>query len=99
MSDDATLVADCRRGRPGAFEALLDEYERPVFNLALRMVNNREDARDITQSVFLKAFEHLDSYDGKHRLYSWIYRIAVNQSLNFCPLLPGYSRNASGAAG
>ena len=83
MDVDATLIADCRKGTSGAFETLLDRYERPVFNVALRMVRNPEDARDITQSVFLKAFEHLDSYDSRYRLYSWIYRIAVNESLNF----------------
>lgn len=83
MNADAKLVADCRKGIPGAFETLLDQYERPVFNVALRMVSNLEDARDITQSVFLKAFEKLDSYDSRYRFYSWVYRIAINESLNF----------------
>jgi RNA polymerase sigma-70 factor (ECF subfamily) len=83
MDADATLVRECRQGVPGAFEALLDRYERPIFNVALRMVNDVEDARDITQSVFLKVIQNLDSYDSQYRFYSWIYRIAVNESLNF----------------
>ena len=96
MDADTPLVADCRRGVSGAFETLLDRYERPVFNVALRMVNNTEDARDITQSVFLKAFEHLNSYDSRFRFYSWIYRIAVNESLNFIKKYQGHDEPLGG---
>jgi RNA polymerase sigma-70 factor (ECF subfamily) len=50
----------------------------------LRMVKVTEDAEDITQTVFVKAYEKLDSYNPAHRFFSWIYRIAVNESINFC---------------
>jgi len=65
-----------------AFEVLLVRYEKPVFNAAYRMLSNAEDARDVTQTVFLKAFENLGKYDPKYKFFSWIYRIALNESIN-----------------
>jgi len=79
---DGLLVERCRDGDQRAFEALVERYQKPVFNAALRMLRNPEDARDVAQTVFLKAFEHLDDYDSSHRFYSWIYRIALNESIN-----------------
>jgi RNA polymerase sigma-70 factor (ECF subfamily) len=79
---DGLLVERCREGDRRAFEALVDRYQKPVFNAALRMLRNPEDARDVAQTVFLKVFEHLADYDPKYRLYSWIYRIALNESIN-----------------
>lgn len=61
----------------------MSAYGRPVFNLALRMAGNREDARDLVQIVFVKAYEKLATFDGRSRFFSWIYRIAINESLNF----------------
>jgi len=57
-------------------------YQKPVFNVALRMLRNPEDAMDVAQTTFLKAFEHLGDYDPAFRFYSWLYRIAINESLN-----------------
>jgi RNA polymerase sigma-70 factor (ECF subfamily) len=79
---DAALVLRCRGGDRHAFEELLRHYERPLFNAALRILNHREDARDVTQTAFLNAYQHLDRYDPKLRFFSWIYRIAVNETLN-----------------
>jgi RNA polymerase sigma-70 factor (ECF subfamily) len=79
---DGLLVQRCRGGDRRAFEALVGRYEKPVFNAALRMLRNPEDARDVAQTVFLRVFEHLDDYDPKYRFYSWIYRIALNESIN-----------------
>ena len=81
-AEDAELVRACRNGEENAFGALIDRYQRPIFNAALRIVNDREDAKDITQNVFLKAYENLARYDPRYKFYSWIYRIAVNESLN-----------------
>ncbi|MBS0365529.1 MAG: sigma-70 family RNA polymerase sigma factor [Proteobacteria bacterium] len=80
--DDATLVRRCREGDRHAFELLVLRYHRPVFNAALRMLHDRDDARDVSQTTFLKAYEHLGDYDPRYRFYSWIYRIALNESLN-----------------
>lgn len=84
MSDDADAakVRECLAGDPQAFAALVEQYERPVYNVALRMLRNPEDARDVSQSAFLKAYENLSNYDPQYKFYSWIYRIAINESLN-----------------
>jgi len=79
---DGTLVRRCCNGDRRAFEALVVRYERPVYNAALRMLHDREEARDVAQTVFLKVYEHLGEYDPAHRFYSWIYRIALNESIN-----------------
>lgn len=79
---DASLVQRCLDGDGRAFEALVRAYEKVLFNVALRMTNDREDARDITQTVFLKAWRHLGTYDRRHKFFSWIYRILMNETLN-----------------
>lgn len=79
---DAALLEDCKRGDREALESLVRRYERAVFNAAYRMLGNRDEAADVTQTTFLKAFEHLDRFNPKFKLFSWIYRIAVNESIN-----------------
>lgn len=81
--DEAELIRLAVNGDGRAFEVLVTSYERVVYTAALRMVGNSEDARDITQNVFLKAFRGLPSFDPSHRFFSWIYRITLNESLNF----------------
>jgi RNA polymerase sigma-70 factor, ECF subfamily len=80
--DDATLVRRCRDGDRAAFERLVVRYQKPVFNAALRLLRDPEDARDVAQTTFLKVFEHIAEYDPSFKFYSWIYRIAINESLN-----------------
>jgi RNA polymerase sigma-70 factor (ECF subfamily) len=82
QEDDPALVLRCREGDRGAFERLVTRYQKPVFNVALRMLRDRQDALDVAQTTFLKAFEHLGDYDPAFRFYSWLYRIAINESLN-----------------
>lgn len=79
---DGALVRRCCDGDRRAFEALVLRYEKPVYNAALRMLHDREEARDVAQTVFLKVYEHLGDYDPTHRFYSWVYRIALNESIN-----------------
>jgi len=81
--DDETLVRRCLEGDDQAFDELLERYERKVFNGALRMVNSREDALDITQNVFLKVYQNLERFNARYKFFSWIYRIMVNESINF----------------
>jgi RNA polymerase sigma-70 factor (ECF subfamily) len=82
-TDDTQLIERCRSGDRQAFEALLVEYEKPVFNAAYRMLNSRDDAQDVTQTVFLKVFENIDQFDPSRRFFSWIYRITLNESINW----------------
>jgi RNA polymerase sigma-70 factor (ECF subfamily) len=85
MSDaeDNRLVRRCIDGELGAFERLLERYEGRIFNAVLRMLHNYEDAEDTTQAIFVKVFENLRSFDSRHKFFSWLYRIAMNESLNF----------------
>jgi len=82
-ADDAELAKACREGDQRACEALFDKHQRRIYNVALRMARNREDARDITQNVFTKVFANLGSYDPRFKFGAWIARIALNESLNF----------------
>jgi len=80
--NDRELIENCMNGDRQAVEALLLRYEKPVYNAAYRMLNSSEDARDVTQTVFLKVIEKLGSYDPRYKFFSWIYRIALNESIN-----------------
>jgi RNA polymerase sigma-70 factor (ECF subfamily) len=79
---DIALLDDCKRGDRKALDSLVRRYERPVFNAAYRMLGNPDEAADVTQTVFLKVFENLDRFNPKYKFFSWIYRIAVNESIN-----------------
>lgn len=79
---DAACVARCADGDLEAFGTLIERYQRPIFRAILHMVGSYEDARELTQQVFMRAFEHLRSFDRERRFFSWLYRIAINESLN-----------------
>lgn len=79
---DAALVHRCRGGDRRAFEVLLTRHERAVFGAVYRILQHREDAIDVTQTAFLKAYEHLDRFDPGLPFRSWIYRIATNEALD-----------------
>jgi len=79
---DNALVERYRNGDRAAFTELVIRYQRPIYNAAFWVLRKAEDANDVTQDVFLKVAERLDEYDGQHRFFSWIYRIAINESLN-----------------
>ena len=80
--NDAMLVEACLRGDRHAFDELVDRYEGPLFCAAYRITGSVEDAMDATQNAFVNAYEKLHTFDPSYRFFSWIYRIAVNQSLN-----------------
>src|SRR3989440_3416556 len=79
--DESTLVSQAREGDKSAFNELVRRYERKIFRLAQHVTQNREDAEDVLQETFLKAYEHLDQFKGDSKFYTWIVRIAVNQAL------------------
>ncbi len=81
IDDEAAIVAQARQGDAKAFSELLRRYEGKIFRLALHITQNREDAEDVLQETFLKAYEHLDQFQGQSKFYTWIVRIAVNQAL------------------
>src|SRR5205085_12174222 len=79
--DESQLVSKARGGDPEAFNELVNRYERKIFRLAKHITQNDEDAEDVLQETFLKAYEHLDTFQGNSKFYTWIVRIAVNESL------------------
>ena len=79
---DQALVERYRQGDREAFTELVIRYQRPIYNAAFWILRSADDASDIAQGVFLKVAEHLDEFDSHYRFFSWIYRIAVNDSLN-----------------
>lgn len=81
-ADDAALVEAARRGDAGAFDALVTRHRRAVYQVCYRFVNHHEDAADLTQDTFVRAWKSLGSFRGQARFSTWIYRIAVNVSLN-----------------
>ena len=81
--EDVKTIRKILKGDLRAFEKLVVKYQRPIYNGAYRMLNQHEDAEDVTQSVFLKAFENLNSYDPRYKFFSWLYRILINESINF----------------
>jgi len=81
VDDELELVARAREGDTASFSVLLRRYEGKIFRLAMNITQNREDAEDVLQESFLKAYEHLDQFLGNSKFYTWIVRIAVNQAL------------------
>lgn len=79
--NEATLLAEAREGKPEAFTELVNRYERNIYRLALNLTGNRADAEDVLQEAFLKAYSHLDQFQGNSRFYTWLVRIAVNEGL------------------
>jgi len=80
--DDAAMVARTADGDTSAFEVLVTRYEGVLFRVAFRMLGDYDDARDATQSAFIKAYQKLGTFDPRFRFFSWIYRILLNECLN-----------------
>ncbi|MGA2326570.1 MAG: sigma-70 family RNA polymerase sigma factor [Bryobacteraceae bacterium] len=79
--DEAALVAQAQQGGVEAFTELVNRYEKSIFRLARHITQNPEDAEDVLQETFMKAYEHLVDFQGNSKFYTWLVRIAVNQSL------------------
>ena len=79
--DESVLVAQAKAGDQNAFSELVNRYERKIYRLAKNITRNDEDAEDVLQDAFLKAYTHLDNFKGDSKFYTWIVRIAVNEAL------------------
>ena len=79
-NDEGTLVAQAQAGDSAAFAELVNRYQRKIYRLAKHITQNDEDAEDVLQDAFLKAYEHLKGFHGQSKFYTWIVRIAVNES-------------------
>ena len=76
------LVRKLKARVPGAFEALIEQYQTSVFNIVYRMLGNRAEAEDLAQEVFITVFKQIDGFRGEASLATWIYRIASNHCIN-----------------
>ncbi len=81
LKDDAVLVTEAKAGSYGAFDELVNRYEKKIYRLGMNLTGNPEDAEDVLQEAFLKAFVHLPEFREDSRFYTWLVRIAVNQGL------------------
>ena len=81
--DEDELVSRFQNGDIEAFNPLVLKYEKKIYNLIYQQIRDRETAKDISQEVFLKAFKALPNFKGGSAFYSWIYRIAINSSIDF----------------
>src|SRR3954454_19881871 len=80
--NDLEMVRALQEGSEGAYEILLSRFQQPVYNLALRLLNDTSDAADVVQEVFLKVFRNVGHFRGQSSLKTWIYRITVNEAHN-----------------
>ena len=80
--DESALVEASLAGRPGAFDAIVERHRRAVYQLCYRFVGNHEDASDLSQDVFLRAYRGLKTFRGQSSLATWLHRIGINVCLN-----------------
>lgn len=81
--EDRDLVAAAKRGEPNAFETLLKKYRKSVYYMLLKMVKNPDDAEDLTQEAFAKAFNSIEKFDSKFAFSTWLFRIATNNCIDY----------------
>jgi len=82
--DDALLVEQCRLGRSAAMERLILKYQNRIYNVILKICANPDDAAELTQETFVKVIENIDRFEARSSFYTWLFRIAVNLTLNHC---------------
>ncbi|MBW8002056.1 MAG: sigma-70 family RNA polymerase sigma factor [Planctomycetes bacterium] len=82
--DDRELVKRCQRGDSRAMETLIVRYQNRIYNVILKMCGNVDDAAELSQDAFVKAIENIYNFEGRSSFYTWLFRIAVNLTLNFC---------------
>lgn len=82
-ADDAILLERIEAGERGAFDALIAKYQREIYFLALRMLNNPEDAEEMAQKTFVTAFQKLSSFEGRSSFRTWLYQVCINMCRTF----------------
>jgi RNA polymerase sigma factor (sigma-70 family) len=83
IEDDEQIIENCISGDVDSFRYLVDKYQLRIINACYKYTKNLDDAEDVAQEVFLKAYSNLDKFKFDSKFYSWIYRIAINTSLNY----------------
>jgi len=83
MGDEQRIIENIISGYSDLYRILVERYQNPVFRVILKIVDNSEDAKELTQDVFVKAYESIRQYKPEYKFFSWIYRIAINNALLF----------------
>lgn len=83
-NSEERLISDILAGNADAYGILVERYQRPIFNLMLRMTSNKEDALDLAQDTFVRAYEKLERYKPPARFFPWLYTIGMNLARDFC---------------
>lgn len=81
-ANDLECIQRTLSGDRNAFGVLVERYQNPVYTLAFRMMGDRDEAEDVAQAAFVKAYEKLSSFDAEYKFFSWLYRIAHNEAVN-----------------
>jgi RNA polymerase sigma-70 factor (ECF subfamily) len=81
--DEKRIIVDILAGQVDQYRLLVKKYQNPIFRIIFKIVGNYDDAKELTQDVFVKTYESLHQYKSSHKFFSWIYRIAINKALLF----------------
>lgn len=82
-TEENKIIQRIIAGEINLYQSLVIEYQNPIFRVICSIINNQEDAKELTQDVFVKAYESIRQYNPKYKFFSWIYRIAINRALLF----------------
>jgi RNA polymerase sigma-70 factor (ECF subfamily) len=83
VKDDNELVLEVVNGSVSSFEELIERYQKTIFHMVLRMIGDVENAKDLTQDIFVKAFEKMGTFNFKYKFFSWFYRLAINETISW----------------
>lgn len=82
MSEEEISIEALRQGDSDAYQKLISLYEKPLTNLVIRFISNYDDAKEIVQDVFLTFYKNIDKFEGRSKIYTWLYRVASNKSID-----------------
>ncbi len=82
LHNEAEIIGRCANGDADAFGQLVNHYQELIYNVVVRMLGNREDAQDVAQKVFLKAYRRIETFQGESRFGTWLCSIAVNEAVS-----------------
>jgi RNA polymerase sigma-70 factor (ECF subfamily) len=82
-ADDFSIITKVLQGDTGEFAKIIEQYQQPVYRLVVRMVGDEETAKDLTQNIFIKAYTNLGRFNPNFKFFSWLYRIAIHETLNY----------------
>ena len=81
--DDKKIIEEVLSGDPDAFGILVERYQKPIFRMIFKMTGSSVEAEELTQNVFVKVYSNLTQFNPKYKFFSWLYRIALNEALNY----------------